>query len=62
MWESESIKLDKMILSDAAKEFDDSSKIGFGIDGDEEVRDQDFEGGQGSTLMKTNLLSGSRRR
>ncbi len=46
-WESETMKLDKMILSDAGKEFDDSSKIGFGIDGDEEVRNQDFEGVRG---------------
>jgi NDP-sugar pyrophosphorylase family protein len=46
-WESETIKLDKMILGDAAKEFDNSSKIGFGVDGDEEVRDQDFEAVRG---------------
>jgi NDP-sugar pyrophosphorylase family protein len=46
-WESEIIKLDKMILGDAAKEFDNSSKIGFGVDGDEEVRDQDFEAVRG---------------
>ncbi len=46
-WESETIKLDKMILGDAAKEFDNSSKIGFGLDGDEEVRDQDFEAVRG---------------
>jgi hypothetical protein len=42
-WESETIKLNKMILSDAGKEFDNSSKLGFGIDGDEEVRDLDFK-------------------
>jgi len=46
-WESETIKLDKMILSDASKEFDNSSKIGFGVDGDEEVRDLDFEAVRG---------------
>ncbi|MEA3463260.1 MAG: DUF4954 family protein [Bacteroidota bacterium] len=46
-WESETIKLDKMILSDAGKEFDNSSKIGFGVDGNEEVRDQDFEAVRG---------------
>jgi NDP-sugar pyrophosphorylase family protein len=46
-WESETIKLDKMILGDAAKEFDNSSKIGFGLDGDEEVRDQDFQAVRG---------------
>jgi hypothetical protein len=42
-WESETIKLNKMILSDAGKEFDNSSKLGFGIDGDEEVRELDFK-------------------
>jgi hypothetical protein len=48
LWESESIKLDKMILGDAAKEFDSSSKIGFGIDGDEKIRDQDFQAVRGT--------------
>ena len=46
-WENESIKLDKMILMDASKEFDASSRIGFGIDGDETVRDADFEAVRG---------------
>ncbi len=47
-WKSESIKLDKMILNDATKEFDDSSKIGFGVDGNKEVVDQDFESVRGT--------------
>jgi len=47
-WESESIKLDKMILADASKEFDSSSKLGFGLDGDDEVRDMDFEAVRGT--------------
>jgi hypothetical protein len=46
-WETQSIKLDKMILMDASKEFDESSRIGFGIDGDEEVRNADFESVRG---------------
>ena len=41
-WETESIRLNKMILNDAAKEFDDTSKIGFGIDGERAVVDKDF--------------------
>ena len=36
-----------MILGDAAKEFDNNSKIGLGLDGDEEVRDLDFEAVRG---------------
>lgn len=46
-WEKETIKLDKMILMDASKEFDESSRIGFGIDGDEAVRNSDFEAVRG---------------
>jgi len=46
-WESETIKLDKMILSDASKEFDPGSKLGFGMDGDQEVADRDFEAVRG---------------
>jgi len=47
-WESETIKMDKMILNDATKEFDNSSKLGFGIDGDQEVADRDFEAVRGN--------------
>jgi hypothetical protein len=36
-----------MILSDAGKEFDNTSKIGFGIDGNDEIVDQDFEAVRG---------------
>ncbi|MCK5135579.1 MAG: DUF4954 family protein [Bacteroidales bacterium] len=47
-WELDSIKLDKMILNDAAKEYDSSSKIGFGIDGDDAVVNQDFNAVRGN--------------
>ncbi len=47
-WESDSIRLNKMILSDAAKEFDAASRIGYGLDGDEEIVDQDFEAVRGN--------------
>ena len=46
-WESDSLKLNKMILNDATKEYDINSKIGFGIDGDQTVIDQDFEAVRG---------------
>jgi NDP-sugar pyrophosphorylase family protein len=46
-WESVTVRLDKMILNDAAKEFDESSRIGFGIDGDAAVADKDFEAVRG---------------
>jgi len=48
LWESETIKLDKMLLSDATKEFDPGSKLGFGMDGDQEVAELDFEAVRGT--------------
>jgi len=59
-WESETIKLNKMILSDAGKEFDNSSKIGFGVDGNEEVRDLDFEAVRG-VLDENKFIKGIRK-
>ena len=56
-WESETIKMDKMILNDASKEFDNSSKIGFGLDGDAEIRDMDFEAVRG-TLGENKFILG----
>lgn len=47
-WEADSIKLNNMILKDAEKEFDVSSRIGFGIDGDEEIQKLDFASVRGS--------------
>lgn len=41
-WKTNSIKLNNMIVKDAQKEFAPTSRIGFGIDGDTAVRDQDF--------------------
>jgi hypothetical protein len=40
-------KLGTMILDDARKEFDDSAKIGYGLDGEPTVRDADFEAVRG---------------
>ncbi len=41
-WKANSIKLNNMTMKDAMKEFDANSKIGFGIDGDDTTREQDF--------------------
>lgn len=46
-WRENSIKLNNMILKDAEKEFDQTSKIGFGIDGGVVIRDSDFESVRG---------------
>jgi hypothetical protein len=37
-----------LILKDAEKEFDTVSKIGFGIDGDTETRNSDFQSVRGA--------------
>ncbi len=42
------VKLNKMILKDAEKDFDQASHIGYGIDGDVTVREQDFQAVRGS--------------
>ncbi len=35
-------KLLRLVLIDAEREYDESSRIGFGMDGDAAARDQDF--------------------
>jgi NDP-sugar pyrophosphorylase family protein len=42
-WRSASTKLNNMILKDAEKEFDATSRIGYGISSEPSVRDADFE-------------------
>ncbi len=42
-WEKGAVRFNRMILKDATKEFSESSRIGYGLDGDSNVRDQDFE-------------------
>lgn len=46
-WKDNRVKLNNMILKDAEKEFDQLSKIGFGIDGDSETQEKDFENVRG---------------
>jgi carbonic anhydrase/acetyltransferase-like protein (isoleucine patch superfamily) len=42
-WKKSVIDLDRMLYEDARKEFTLSSRTGFGIDGDEEIKKLDFE-------------------
>ncbi|RJP30120.1 MAG: DUF4954 family protein [Candidatus Omnitrophota bacterium] len=42
------VKLNNMIINDAIKEFDEGAQIGFGIDGDDEIRKRDFEAVRGT--------------
>ena len=46
-WKTNAEKMNNMIIKDAQGEFSESSKIGFGLDGDQEARDQDFEAVRG---------------
>jgi len=46
-WKAYGIKLNNMIQKDAEKEFDTGSKTGFGIDGDAETRESDFQAVRG---------------
>ena len=46
-WRDARVKLNNIVLLDAKKEFDVGCGIGFGIDGDEAVRQQDFESVRG---------------
>jgi len=47
-WKASVVKLDQLIYNDAKKEFDLNSRTGFGVDGNEEQKDLDFESVRGS--------------
>ncbi len=47
-WRDAAVKLNNMVLGDAEKEFDEATRTGFGVDGDESVRDADFESVRGT--------------
>ena len=42
-WKTNLTRLNNMIMQDAQKEFDSFAKIGYGIDGDDSVKNSDFE-------------------
>ena len=46
-WQDAVVRLDRMIYEDAKKEFDLNSQSGFGADGNDEQRQQDFESVRG---------------
>jgi len=47
-WQDAAVKLDNMIASDAEKEFAETARLSFGVDGDAQVRDRDFEAVRGT--------------
>lgn len=48
LWKESVVNLDNMLYEDAKKEFNLSSMIGFGMDGDEEEKYRDFENVRGN--------------
>jgi len=59
-WKTSAIKLNNMILKDAEKEFDPGSSIGFGIDGDNNTRVNDFRAVRGE-YDKNKFVTGLRK-
>jgi len=47
-WAGTNEKLTSLILDDASKEFSDEPRLNYGIDGDEKVRDADFDAVRGT--------------
>jgi len=47
-WKESVVKLDQLIYNDAKKEFDLNFRTGFGVDGNEEQKDQDFASVRGN--------------
>ncbi len=47
-WKEAVVELDKVLCADAKKEFVDTAQIGYGIDGDEEAKHQDFAAVRGT--------------
>jgi len=47
-WEEAVLELDRLVYEDARKEFSLASHTGFGVDGSDDVREQDFEQVRGS--------------
>jgi len=52
-WKKSVVTLDQLIYNDAKKEFDLNSRTGFGVDGNEEQKEQDFESVRGSFESNT---------
>jgi len=47
-WQASVIRFNNLVLKDAEKEFAQCSRVGYGIDGDATIRDQDFEAVRGT--------------
>jgi NDP-sugar pyrophosphorylase family protein len=47
-WQASVVRFNNLVLKDAEKEFAQCSRVGYGIDGDAIIRDQDFEAVRGT--------------
>lgn len=47
-WKEAVVELDKTLYADAEKEFADTAQIGYGVDGDEEIKHRDFAAVRGT--------------
>ncbi len=56
-WKTASLKFNNMILQDAQKEFNTDTKLSYGLDGDEVVRDADFAAVRG-TFEQNSFVKG----
>jgi hypothetical protein len=56
-WKTNTVKLNNMILKDAEKEFGPTSRFGFGIDGNIETRNNDFNAVRG-TFYENKFVTG----
>jgi hypothetical protein len=56
-WKTASLKFNDMILQDAMKEFSTETKLSYGIDGDDSVREGDFTAVRG-TFEKNSFVKG----
>lgn len=55
-WKTNRIKLNKMVIQDAQKEFDQNARIGYGIDGDAAVCEKDFDEVRGNVETNSFIL------
>ena len=56
-WKTTALKFNNMILQDAQKEFNTDTKLSYGVDGDEAVRDADFTAVRG-TFERNSFVKG----
>jgi len=59
-WKTAMMEFDRLICSEARKEFGDSAQVGYGLDGDEQIRRADFAAVRG-TFEDNEFINGARK-